>query len=45
MLSETEFMDRIRELKRPIPSKRGDAFYNHFVLEGGVLKFVRINTG
>jgi hypothetical protein len=44
MLSEREFFKELRNLPKTIYSKRGDASYTEFNVEGDTLYFKRVNT-
>lgn len=42
MLTKTEFYKKVNELKDPIPSVTGKAFYSGFRFEGNILSFHRV---
>src|SRR5687767_10025688 len=45
MISKNEFVERIKLLRKAIPSKTGEATYAHFSLHQNILSFQRVNKG
>ncbi|MEP7377400.1 MAG: hypothetical protein ABI675_28615 [Chitinophagaceae bacterium] len=45
MISKTEFISKIKMMRKTILSKTGNASYTNFSLYGNILAFDRVNTG
>jgi hypothetical protein len=44
MISKSQFIDRVKQISSPIPSKTNKASYKNFKLISNILHFERVNT-